>query len=542
MRKQPVFSYTKSLFYKIWLVICSLIIIATLASSFLVYLQVSTQLKKHMEQRLLWEANFYRQQLEAVFLRTAQKLDSLVRSTGAVTKNGSLLLSEMNTVHIQSPSVIRSWVAYPDGNLIPSPYTRPDYVKTLPWWRDYLSGKTPEVFMGYLMEGCQSLIGNPIIDQSNMTTLVPLLSVGLDGTRIVRAAGAQVELNSVLTDNAGINVDWSNIPVSIYKTDGVMVACPFRYYRNNFKLGNEPSPHPLIRQMLQKPNEINGFGIYSNDGHKKAGVFLKVPSLGLVLTVEYPAAEVVDPIRRIASGPLMVAALLLLVATVLIVTIYSNTKRLRQVEKLARSAELRALQAHINPHFLFNTLNCIVGLAISTGNTSLVKMIRSLINIFRYTIRNLNESVTLKEELDYLMEYISIQQLRYGNCFSFNLSVPDDLLNAKIFKFCIQPLVENCFVHGLEKSLDPVLIKVAVSSNGKDIDICVSDNGPGISDECLVEVKKSLDSEAYDSGNQGNSVGLSNIHHRLRYAYGFSYGISMESRKDGFTVHLKIPY
>lgn len=540
--KQPVFSYTKSLFYKIWLVICSLIVIATVASSFLVYLRISTQLRIHMKQRLLWEANFYRLQLEEVFLRTAQKLDSLVRSSGAVTKNRSFLQSEMNTIHIHSPSVIRSWIAYSDGTLIPSPYTRPNYVKNLPWWREYLSGTTPQLFMGYLMERCQSLIGKPIIDQSNLTTLVPLLSVGLVGTNIVRAAGAQIELNSVLTDNAGINVDWSNIPVSVYTTDGVMISCPFRYYRNNLKLSIAPSQHGLIRMMLQKPDKMNGFKIYSQNGRKMAGVFLKVPSLGMVLTVEYPATEVVDPVRRIASGPLMVAALLLLVATVLIATIYSNTKRLRQIEKLARSAELRALQAHINPHFLFNTLNCIVGLAISSGNAPLVKMIRSLINIFRYTIRNLNESVTLKEELDYLAEYISIQQLRYGERFSFNLSVPDKLLNAKIFKFCIQPLVENCFVHGVEKSLDPVLIKVEVSSNENEIDIRVFDNGPGVSDERLSEIKKSLQSEAYDLGKQGNSVGLSNIHHRLRYAYGYSYGISIESTKEGFAVHLKIPY
>lgn len=539
---QPVYSYPKSLFYKIWLVICSLIIIATVASSFLVYLQISAQLKTHMEQRLLWEANFYRQQLEAVLLRTAQKLDSLVRTSGAATKNDSLLLSEMNTIHIQSPSVIRCWIAYPDGTLIPSPYTRPDYVRTLPWWKDYLSGKTPEGFMGFLMERCQSLIGKPIINQSDLTTLIPLLSVSLDGTRIVRAAGAQMELNSVLTDNAGIDVDWSNIPVSVYTNEGVMVACPFRYYRYNSKLGAGPSSHPLIRQMLQNPNEIKGFGIYTNEGRKMAGVYLKAPTLGMVLTVEYPATEVVDPVRRIASGPLIIAALLLLVATFLMITIYSNTKRLRQIEKLARSAELRALQAHINPHFLFNTLNCLVGLAVTTGNASLVKMIRSLINIFRYTIRNLNESVTLKEELDYLAEYVSIQQLRYGKRFSFNLSVPDELLDAKIFKFCIQPLVENCFVHGVEKSLDPVLIKVEVSSNENEIDIRVFDNGPGVSDERLAEIKRSLQSETYDLGKQGNSVGLSNIHHRLRYAYGYSYGISIESTKEGFAVHLKIPY
>lgn len=541
MTRQSLFWHTKGLFYRIWIAICCLIMIATVASSLLVYVQISSQLQVHMKQRLIWEANYYRQQLEEAFLQAALKLDGLVRSAAAIRADRPLLQNEMDGIRLQSPSVIRSWVAYPDGILIPSAYTRLDYVQNLPWWREYLTGHTPESFMGYLMSRSQSLVGKPYINQAQLTTIVPLVSLGLRGTKIIRAAGAEVELNNMITDLAGVNNDWSTIPVSIYTMEGRLVASPYRYHERLTML-NQDSRHPLIVQMRQNPNDINGFLVYDYQRRKMAGVFLKIPTLGLVLTVEYRAAEVVDPVRRIASGPLIVAALLVLVATVLIVTIYSNTKRLRRMEYLARGAELRALQACINPHFLFNTLNCLVGMAVSTGNEVLVKMIRSLISIFGYTVRNMNELITLRAELDYLREYIWIQQVRFGQRFSFQLSVADEWLDAKIFKFCLQPLVENCFVHGVEKSLDPIVIEVNVIRREADLLITVSDNGPGLTAERFAEIIKSLATDSYELGSGGNGVGLSNIHHRLRYAFGPEYGIEIKLLSKGLAVILKLPY
>ncbi len=542
MTKQPIFSYSKSFFYKIWLAFCFLIIIATVASSFFVYFQIAHQLQNHMEQRLLWEANFYQQQLNEVFLKAAQKLDSLVSSSAAASADRSSLQNEMEAMGNYSSSIIRSWVAYPNGTLIPSTNSRPDYIRNLPWWRQYLAGKSPQPFTSFLMEHSQSLVGEPFIDESGLTTLVPLLSFRLKGIRIIRAAGAELDLNSALTDNnSGINVNWSTIPVSIYSSDGVLVACPYRYSRGNIKRLGKPSSNPLIQQMLTHANDPSGFAKYGNLNQKMIGVYLKDPYLGMVLTVEYPAAEVVDPISRIASGPLIIIVLLLLIATCVITILYSNTKRLRQVEELARSAELRALQARINPHFLFNTLDCLVGLGVSTGNTPLIQMIRSLTNIFRYSTRNMGDLVTLEEELNYLMEYISLQQIRYGARFTFELDVPPELLNIRVFKFCIQPLVENCFIHGVEKSLDPITIVVRATKKGNVLEICIVDDGPGITPKRLQEITQSLELDSYDSGSQGHGVGISNIHHRLQYAYGPGYGIRLQPLHPGLTVSLALP-
>lgn len=539
--KQPIFSYTKSLFYKIWLAFCFLIIIATVASSFFVYFQIAHQLQNHLEQRLLWEANFYQQQLNEAFLKVAQRLDSLVSSSAAASADPSLLQNEMNAMGNYSSSIIRSWIAYPNGTLIPSTNSRPDYIRNLPWWHEYLAGKSPQPFTSFLMEHSQSLVGKPFIDESELTTLVPLTSFSLKGIKIVRAAGAQLDLNSALTDNSLVDANWSKMPVSIYTTDGIMVACPYRYNRGNIKLLNKPSLNPLIRQMLTHPNDTSGFAPYWNLNQKMIGVYLKDPYLGMVLTVEYPAAEVVDPISRIASGPLIIIVLLLLIATCVITILYSNTKRLRQVEDLARSAELRALQARINPHFLFNTLDCLVGLGVATGNTPLIRMLRSLTNIFRYSTRNMGDLVTLEEELNYLKEYISLQQIRYGVRFTFELDVPPELLHIRVFKFCIQPLVENCFIHGVEKILDPIAIVVRATKKGNVLEICIVDDGPGITPKRLQEIIQNLELDSYDSGSQGHGVGISNIHHRLQYAYGPAYGIRLQPLQPGLAVFLALP-
>lgn len=541
MKRRPLFIYTKGLFYKIWLAACALIMVTAIANSVWVYLQVSEQLNHNIRRRLQWEARFYRQQLDQVFIRTTEKLNALVDSPAAVAANLPLLQDEMETIHNLAPSIVRSWVAYPDGRLIPSTRTRPEYVRLLPWWREYLVGKTPQTANGLWVGRGQSLIGRPRVAQADVMTLVPLFSFKLRGIKIMRAAGAELDLNSILSDETNANSSWADVPVSIYTMDGILIACPYRYQRGNLKLFARTSDHPLIRQMLAHPNEISGFGIYAHDDQKKVGLYLRDPSLGLVLTVEYPTAEIVDPVSRTTTGSLMVTALLLVIATIVLSTIYSNTKRLHRLEQLARSAEIRALQAHINPHFLFNTLDRMVGLATSAENLPLLKMLKSLANILRYTIRKTGELVTLQEELNYLREYINLQQVRFGSRFSFELEAAPALLQYKLFKLSIQPIVENCFTHGVDKTLDPVAITLAIRKKGHCLEICVFDNGVRVPEERFAEINRRLEQETYEVDLLEHGLGLSSIHHRYRYAYGELYGIRLERLEQGLAVYLVIP-
>jgi hypothetical protein len=539
--KPPIFHHKHS-FYRIWLFVCSVILATAIANSIIVYIQISRELNRTLLQRLNLEVHLYCQQLDNVFIRTSEKLNSLAHSSAADFADRQLLQNEMENIFNVSHSIIHIWVAYPNGKVIPSSHTRSDYVHNLPWWREYLSGVTPRALDGlWVGQGQgQSLIGDPFMDQSDVTTIVPLFSLKLQGINIERAVGAQLDLNSALIDDFSINSNLTDAHVSIYTLDGVLVACPYRYQRGNLQLFAQPSSHPLIRLMLDKPNEISAFQTYSIEGCKYVGLYLRDPNLGLVFTVEYPASKVLDPISRITIGPLSVTALLLLITTVVLSMIYSNTKRITQMEHLARSAELRALQAHINPHFLFNTLDRMVSMAISPENPGLLMMLKSLSHILRYATCRMESLVTLKEELSYMQEYMSLQQVRFGSRFSFYLDAAPELLGCHIYKLSIQPLIENCFKHGVEKSLDPVAIFLSIIRKTDTLEIRVSDNGPGITPERLREINRLLEQEIYET-DRNHGLGLANIHLRYRYAYGKSYGIRMQPADPGLTIYLTIP-
>ncbi len=524
-----------------WIVFCCIILLTAVVSSIVVYLQVSHELTRQMEQHLYWEAKFYREQLDQIFVRAALRLDNLMLSTGAATKNAELLQNELLLMNNNSPSVVRSWVAYPDGALFPSPNTRPQHVMKLPWWSEYLQGRTPDTFMGYILGRTQAMVGRPFTDPIGMALLVPLISIDTQRSKMAHAAGLELDINRALVDNTGVDIDWANEPVSIYSTDGQLLASPYRYYNGNFQAMLREKRSPLLQQMLKHPEQEFGFTLYQKQKQKIAGVFLHDPTLGMVVTVERPAADVVDPIRRITAGPLVVALLCVIIATLFAGTIYANLRKLRVAEDLRRTAEFRALQAHINPHFLFNTLDRMVGFAIASGNTPLVAMVRSLSNIFRYATRNPNAVVPLREELQYLREYIALQQIRYDHRFSFQLNVADSLLDVPVIKFSIQPLVENCFVHAVEKRFDPVAITVTVIPAGGTLEIQVTDDGPGISAERLREVTAALQEEHPEQGGSGNNLGIANIHFRIRYAYGTPYGIILESGQPGLRIRLRIP-
>jgi sensor histidine kinase YesM len=204
-------------------------------------------------------------------------------------------------------------------------------------------------------------------------------------------------------------------------------------------------------------------------------------------------------------------------------------------------AESRALQAHINPHFLFNILNQMVGITVRAGNTQLAQMLTSLANIFRYAIRKPGALVTLQEELNYLEEYIALQRLRYEERFTFEAAVPSELLTIPVLKFCLQPVVKNCFIHGLEKSFDPIHILLEIKADDDRLIIKVSDDGLGITEEHLKEINRSLEMDSDTFAKRGNSIGLANLHHRIRYSYGLKYRITLTPLSPGLAVSICLP-
>lgn len=204
-----------------------------------------------------------------------------------------------------------------------------------------------------------------------------------------------------------------------------------------------------------------------------------------------------------------------------------------------KEAEIRALQSQMNPHFLYNTLESINMLAITKGNFDVSDMVASLGKLLRYSIDHSAKIVTLKEELDFIRSYIMIQQKRMGDNLKYIEDVEPDLLNALIPKIMVQPLIENAIIHGISGG---GTICLKVHEIHSEMQIIVSDTGKGLHDEKLQELKNALQTNGRVISEKNSGVALLNTNERIKFLYGSSYGIELQSNSvSGLTVKLRFP-
>lgn len=210
------------------------------------------------------------------------------------------------------------------------------------------------------------------------------------------------------------------------------------------------------------------------------------------------------------------------------------------LETLLEEAQFKILQSQINPHFLFNTLNTISRLAYLENAEQTQKVTYSLANIMRYSLRNIDQPVTLKEELNYVKNYINIQQSRFRSLIQFEEIVEVEADAIKIPKLSIQPIIENAFIHGFEPNNSTVMIKIHVFLGKGNIVIEVSDTGVGMTKEKVSSIF-SHTSEKKNSHTTG--IGMNNVKKRLQLYFGEEYGITAIESKlgEGTMVRIVIP-
>lgn len=220
-----------------------------------------------------------------------------------------------------------------------------------------------------------------------------------------------------------------------------------------------------------------------------------------------------------------------------IIQVFMETQYLRAERK---SLELTALQAQINPHFLYNTLNCIYWETIRIGNgkSNASDMIEELSDILEYSISNPLEKVSLEDEIEYTKDYISIQQYRFPDSFDVEWLVDSEASTAKVMKLLLQPLVENSISHGFRGINRKGVIKITVRKEDEGLTISVADNGSGIPSEKLYSLQKMVEQKgSLDS----NGIGLNNTVKRLSVAYGDNCSFMIDSEVNvGTTVTIVI--
>ncbi len=207
-------------------------------------------------------------------------------------------------------------------------------------------------------------------------------------------------------------------------------------------------------------------------------------------------------------------------------------------EKQRRQAELALLQAQINPHFLYNTMDTIVWLIESGDVGKAAAMINSLSSYFRLSLSQGKSIITLAEEEMHINSYLQIQQVRYRDIMEYDIDIPEGLKKYTLPKLTLQPLVENALYHGIKMKRRMGHIHVSGRElNGKVI-LVVKDDGIGMPEEKLSALRESLG----NTRNGGEDFGLRTVHQRIQILFGKAYGLALESTPDaGTAVTVAIP-
>ncbi len=226
-----------------------------------------------------------------------------------------------------------------------------------------------------------------------------------------------------------------------------------------------------------------------------------------------------------------------------LVTIYKEmVSRIKElIEKLylsevrKKEAELKSLQAQINPHFLYNTLDSINWMAMRNNVPEISTMVTSLSDFFRYSLSKGRDIITIEDEIKQVQSYLVIQSIRFKDKLEYNIDVPDEIKEYSIVKLVLQPIVENSIIHGIEKRKGKGRIEISGSKTGEVIEIAVTDNGVGADIDDLNRVLN-------DSENSNKSYGIRNVNERIMYTFGEEFGLKFESNEQGgVKVTIKIP-
>ena len=209
-------------------------------------------------------------------------------------------------------------------------------------------------------------------------------------------------------------------------------------------------------------------------------------------------------------------------------------------EQEKMNLEIKMLQAQINPHFLYNTLDSIKWIATMQHNAGIVKVVSALSSLLKNMAKGFNEKVTVRQELDFLDNYITIEKIRYIELFDVEISVDEpSLYDARIIKLTLQPLVENSIFSGIEPSGKPGLIQIHIFSKEQVLYISIRDNGVGISEE---NIARMLTDTSRVAKNYMSGIGLPNVDRRIKLVYGPEYGLEIDSKVGLYTcVTVSIP-
>lgn len=220
----------------------------------------------------------------------------------------------------------------------------------------------------------------------------------------------------------------------------------------------------------------------------------------------------------------------------LVIRIQELMNQVRDEEIVLRKTELRALQAQINPHFLYNTLDSIAWMCEEGRTKDAVEMVNALARLFRISISKGHELIPVEKEVEHAKSYLQIQKFRYKNQFQYSFDVQESCLHYYCNKITLQPIIENAIYHGLNRMIDEGFIEIKIFEDGGDVVFTVEDNGVGMTKE---QCESILHKEVK---GQTGGIGIKNVNDRVKIYFGEQYGMKIESELDeGTKVSIRMP-
>jgi two-component system sensor histidine kinase YesM len=217
--------------------------------------------------------------------------------------------------------------------------------------------------------------------------------------------------------------------------------------------------------------------------------------------------------------------------------------KVKEQENL-KKAELKVLQAQINPHFLYNTLDTIVWMAETNKTDQVIEIVRALSSFFRISLSKGRDWISIQREVEHVRSYLAIQRMRYREILDYRIEVDSDLLDGTILKLTLQPLVENALYHGIKNKREGGTIKIKVKhAEPEMVMLEVQDDGVGLTPYKLAQIQHSLNDDIEEIVLNEGGFGLENVNKRIKLYYGQQYGLSIESQYlDGTNVTATIPF
>ena len=210
-----------------------------------------------------------------------------------------------------------------------------------------------------------------------------------------------------------------------------------------------------------------------------------------------------------------------------------------QQEAQKRRSELEVLQSQINPHFLYNTLDSVIWMTEAGRYDEAIQMVTSLARLFRISLSRGSSIIPLADELEHARHYMNIQQIRYKNRFTTEITAEPGTEGLYTLKLIVQPILENAIYHGMSAAEDEGVISVRAYRREDDLFIDVEDNGMGMRPEVAEQL---LEEHRPAINTKGSGIGVRNVHQRIQLTFGRQYGLTIQSEPDeGTLVRIHLP-